>query len=735
MIEEASWEAVNDAFGKLEVEGEADPRARVDIVDGVTGDRISSTRADDEGEFEIERSVRVEDAPCSVKAVVDGVESEVVPVENTPAEDCPVDCETPLITAYPGDVRNVFHAVASNKVLVAWHSKFCSAGFPGYTGGAISDADVLATYLEIDNEVDLYLQDLFVVAGNQGSTDYREQEEFPGEYDDVGEVPFGCLWAARGVLREDPEELGTTEVVWFQAERLTSGRRDVNRVETSCTAGGGCAISWQEDPEGLRPGEGEGPGTGWAGATTNSKTEIWYSFIEWEDLDIVNDNGEPLVLADNILETGRPIPYVPMMVPVRLSNNDRCVYPVNPLLETYCNEAIAGAYGIKNQCVGFVEIPLGNQGDMQPVCVVDANDNDTMDNGDLPNLANTAASRPRLNLQPRDSDGDDVTDDAWVIIVHEEDKGLGRYGILDDEAWDGNVDNVATACLDPDADQDDNCIKADVGKNQFYISFALGTPQTSAALEEDFGLVNNLVDQQALHNAPEVNWITGTFYPPMDTLNMWDFGELNYQIFNTEIARRAALMTQPLSKALLTSQDEALIAMPLFKEGIINQGGPADIMARRFAIEIDGGGGNCDDWTPGPGPGGVQPFIDDAILTCNVEDDGSLSDCQIEITGEVCVEGNQAGTEIILDGYSGGDANVELCDDFISIDVDEGTTFTGTCELQDDQVEEVGLPCTVKVVVGPGSTTGQGQQSDPVEVEDGTDLDLLDGCYDAVAEG
>ena len=126
--------------------------------------------------------------------------------------------------------------------------------------------------------------------------------------DPVGEVPYSCLWTARGVLREDPEAPGTTELVWFQAERLTSGRRDVNRVETACVAGAGCAITWQEDPEGTRPGEGEGPGTGWSGATTASKTDIWYSFVEWEDFDIVDDetSGKPLPLADNIFDTGRP---------------------------------------------------------------------------------------------------------------------------------------------------------------------------------------------------------------------------------------------------------------------------------------------------------------------------------------------------------------------------------------------------------------------------------------------
>ena len=495
----------------------------------------------------------------------------------------PADPECTQLTEYPGDVTNVFHAVAGNRVLVAWQSKFCSSGFPGYTGGSSGDADTLAGYLAINNEEDLYLTDLFGVAGSQLSVDYKTQEEFPGEYDGVGEVPYNCLWSARGVLRENPEATGTTELVWFQAERLTSGRRDVNRVETSCVAGAGCAVSWQEDPEGLRPGEGEGPGTGWAGATTNSQTDIWYSFIEWEDMDIVDLDGTPTPLADNSLDGGRPQPYVPMMVPARLTNNARCQIDA---VDQYCNSDVDLAYGLKDQCVGVIGIPAGQQGNLRDTCVVDANGSGALDAGDLPNVANTAASRPRLNLQPRDTDGDDLADDAWVIIVHEEDKGLGRFGFVNDEEWDGIVDSTATSCGDPDTSPDDSCVKADVGKNQWYISFALGSPQTSVlddapAFDQDHSMLYNLVAQQNQYNAPEVNWITGTFYPPMNTADMWDFGdELNYSIFNTEIARRASLMTQSTDKA--ETGGSGIVAMPLYKEGIINQGGPADIMARRI---------------------------------------------------------------------------------------------------------------------------------------------------------
>jgi hypothetical protein len=498
-------------------------------------------------------------------------------VVSTPIQD-PGVAEPLPITDYPGDVPNVFHAVAGNKVLVAWHSKFCSSGNPAWSSEFLSDG--VAGYLGIDTSADLYLTDLFGVAGSQGSTTYVDNEP-------VGEVPYSCLWSARGVLREDPEALGTTQMVWFQAERLTSGRRDVNRVETSCVAGAGCAISWQEDPEGIRPGAGEGPGTGWSGATTASKTDIWYSFIEWEDFDIVDNEGTATPLADNVFDTNRPIPYVPMMVPVRLTNNDRCQ---TDAVDGYCSD-LALAYGIKDQCIDAVDVPLGQDGDLQPVCVVDANGDGVASVGDMPNLANTAASRPRLNLQPRDSDNDGVVDDAWVIVVSEEDKGLGRFGYMNDEAWTlGDLTDTASAfCEDPPNNPEDvGCQKADIGKNVFWASFNMGSPNTSEGVGVDYSLVENVLSQGAQLNQPEVNWRTGVYYPPMDTADMWNFvsattgNDYNYLIFNTEIARRTSMMSQPLKKALASN---GLVSMPLWKQGIINSGGPADISARRVVIK------------------------------------------------------------------------------------------------------------------------------------------------------
>lgn len=619
-ISKAVWDS-----GKLYVEGDAEFKDKVDIRNAITHEEVADdevlfmTVAGKDGVFDATR--RVAEAPCLVQAGIDGVWGPALEVENAPEECVDILNGQTLITDYPGDVRNVFHAVAGNKILVAWHSKFCSQGSPAWSA-EYPVADV-AAYLDIDTSTDFYLTDLFGVGGSQGATNYVDNEP-------VGEVPYSCLWSARGVLRENPEVSGSTEVVWLQAERLTSGARDVNRVEASCVAGAGCAVTWQEDPEGVRPGEGEGPGTGWSGATTASQTDIWYSFIEWEDFDIVRlgEAGDPVPLGTNLLSdigTNRPKPFVPMMVPARLTNNARCAYPISSEDASYCNESFAGAYGVKNQCVSSIEVPLGPQGLPQPICVVDSNDSGTADTGDMPNLANTAASRPRLNLQPRDSDGDGITDDAWVIVVSEEDKGLGKYGFVNTEEWDlGNLDATASQLCDPETETVDvsghGCQKADIGKNVFWSSFNMGSPDTSAGIGSSYSLVENVLSQGAQLNQPEVNWRTGTYYPPMDTADMWDFGEeLNYLIFNTEIARRTSMMSQPLTKA--NSGSGRLLAMPLWKQGIINAGGPADISARRIVApeNVDERGENPYDaanmvcaWYDGEGTEhqGVKYFTD-----------------------------------------------------------------------------------------------------------------------------
>ena len=184
---------------------------------------------------------------------------------------------------------------------------------------------------------------------------------------------------------------------WFKAERLTSGVRDVNRIETVCVAGAGCAITWQEDPDGLRGGQGEGPGEGWSGAVANSGTDIWYTYIDAENFDVVQNPADetgatPMTLADYEVAaavdgsdiTQKPKPFVPFAMPMRLTDNAKCnVEKPKP----YCyGSAIEGTvdeppvfpdpgattpmdYGLKDICADIVTVLTGNPdgGGLKPV--------------------------------------------------------------------------------------------------------------------------------------------------------------------------------------------------------------------------------------------------------------------------------------------------------------------------------------------------------------------------------
>ncbi|MFN2165609.1 MAG: choice-of-anchor O protein, partial [Anaerolineae bacterium] len=198
--------------------------------------------------------------------------------------------------AYPGDVFKLVHAVEGNMVVAAWVSRYCESGSPLYSWTDEVKAELLGYYPELDNIIpvdggtdedgyQLYLDDMFTVAGDQKSVDYTLQG-FP----EVGEIPYGCVWVARGTLEQDLDESGTPlvnsvgdpvyDIVWRASERLTSGRRDPHQINITSSPGAGFIVEWQEDPDGLRPGKGLGPGEGWSGAVANSKTDLWYTYID-----------------------------------------------------------------------------------------------------------------------------------------------------------------------------------------------------------------------------------------------------------------------------------------------------------------------------------------------------------------------------------------------------------------------------------------------------------------------
>ncbi len=82
------------------------------------------------------------------------------------------------------------------------------------------------------------------------------------------EQPYFGVWTARSV------DAGRT----WTLEQLTDGRRDAtNDVVAGAQSNDAFALAWQEDPNGLQPGEAEGPGDGGSGAHTTGGTNIWYA--------------------------------------------------------------------------------------------------------------------------------------------------------------------------------------------------------------------------------------------------------------------------------------------------------------------------------------------------------------------------------------------------------------------------------------------------------------------------
>jgi hypothetical protein len=276
----------------------------------------------------------------------------------------------------------------------------------------------------------------------------------------------------------------------------------------------------------------------------------------------------------------------------------------------------------------------------------------------LPLIGNIASTRPRLGLYGYDSDGDDITDSGFVVFEAEESKGLGAFGFTD-----------GSPC---NPDTDEGCIAFDEGKNVWYYSFNMELTGDDAGDYADKSNVDSLLASMGGHgnqlNQPEVDWMTGEFYPVANTADFWDFGDYNYEIWNTEIARRGSLLAQDIYKALGTKTTDSkakygLLAMPAWKQGIMNQGGPADVMVRRIVgkNKWKPKDGNpyafrnmvCENWLYGRGGDGMpeNPYYPD----------GLCMDPAINLSGSI--------PDTCTDSQEGGD---QLCP---QVDLSQGTTF------------------------------------------------------------
>ena len=411
-----------------------------------------------------------------------------------------------------------------------------------------------------------YTEDIWGVGGPQRSVDYAEQE-----HPEVGEIPYSCVWAARGTIVTDAmvarggfwADYPVGDIVWFKPERLTSGRRDANQIFAGGATKAGFAIAWQEDPEGLMPGSATGPGEGWSGATTNHKTDIWYSFITMSDFSKVDVNfvsgGEPLHEDPELI--GRPQALVPMSMPVRLSDNDIVStdnmmvelgedgYPLvdadgkwirvnNPDADGDGSGTHAYGHMVEGLCSDFYEF-VNAQGALKKACITA--DNRLLD-GD------TGASRPNLNLQTyQKADG---SWSAWAIVAYEETKGLGGGNPL--HTGEGDYGDEYTP---------------EEGKNVIYHSFDFQNPEVVSS-----GNIVNLPETDA--NGNEV-YVVDEFGEPI--LDFLGNPQLAY-----ENARRPRFILQGKSGM----GETRTIMVILYKEGEEGQGRPSDIMMRRVVVPV-----------------------------------------------------------------------------------------------------------------------------------------------------
>ncbi|MCP4543967.1 MAG: hypothetical protein GY832_43185 [Chloroflexi bacterium] len=437
---------------------------------------------------------------------------------------------------YPGDAHNMTFAIAGDKVLVGWISKYCDGGSPTYTW-------------EDEEENKLY-PDIWGVAGSQRSVDFTAQG-FP----EVGEVPYSCVWAARGTLLVTEDVTGTYDIIWTKAERLTSGRRDANRLEMNGDGAAGFMMTWQEDPDGLRPGQGLGPGEGWSGAVVNQQTDLWYSYISIDDFVQVQTSDEdetPISIYDYAGDT-MPKVAAPMALPVRLTDNKMCKETGS---DPYCyvdfdNVDADGNLILPDDLDTIVQssastfcsvvIPWTNPGGTT-LQLCQAKDGRVLQ-------GRVGASRPRVNVQPYDSDGDDVYDSAWVIMGAEESKALGEGSSGDSGGGQ------------PEDEEE----PPDIGKNMWYYTFDMLNPEVV--------MQGGMLNQPAVCGPQDADTgcAEGDFFPLLED----DFGN---EFYETEIARRFSHFSQPIHQI----GDSGVSAVLIVKQGIENQGGPADIFLRRL---------------------------------------------------------------------------------------------------------------------------------------------------------
>lgn len=323
-------------------------------------------------------------------------------------------------TKYPGHSHKPKMAVNGNQILVAWHDKFCPSGDP--FGLYVKDENGSATDVLVDDSQ----PDYFKVNGAQGSINYELPCTIEDDPSTVGtnesncapngkevyEVPFSCVWTARGVFHEDNKS-----VTWYKAEQLTSGTRDANKVWIASAKGIGFALTWQEDPEGLRQGQGAGPGEGWSGATTNHGADIWYTYIAEDKFEAKDETFVEPEDADAD-DLTKPKALNNFAYPTRITDNEVCIEGDTKL---YCQDITCTSY-VNSKDANLTEDEEGtlDGSNSSAKCVTNVLDPLWIEPTAVILDGDTGASRPAMSILKTDEGV------PAVILAYEETKGLSE---------------------------------------------------------------------------------------------------------------------------------------------------------------------------------------------------------------------------------------------------------------------------------------------------------------------
>ena len=421
---------------------------------------------------------------------------------------------------YPGHSHKPMMGIEGDNILVAWNDKFCPSGDP---------------FDLVDDEgnlIDPEQPDTYKVNGSQGTIDYGGIVAPNGKL--LYEVPFSCVWTARGVLVDvdtDGIEGNEYQIQWRAAQQMTSGTRDSNKIWIA-SEDVGFAISWQEDTEGLRSGKGLGPGEGYSGATTNHGTDIWYTYITIDDFvkvcaendtecDIANAVSDPELIA---AYTTKPKPAVNYAYPVRITNNEVCS-------STDTDPDTTTKLWCVDHCESTVSV-TSQSGSTNDRCVQNDLDYLTPDTKILPAAAildgDTGASRPAMKILKTNA----AEPEFVTILAYEETKGLSES--------------------DPQDQGDTDIDIALEGKAVYFESFFWDQPVAVSA-----GRIVNL-------RVPEVVIADDGSYTETDLM-----------IY--ENARRVVIM--PQVDACEMAEGDPTFAL-LYKQGYDTQGGPSDMFIR-----------------------------------------------------------------------------------------------------------------------------------------------------------